>query len=54
MLKDQKVLVTGATGQVARPIAEQLNANNEVWAAARFSDPEAKGPDARHPAEGEW
>ncbi|MCZ6831584.1 MAG: NAD(P)-dependent oxidoreductase [Gammaproteobacteria bacterium] len=42
MLKDQKVLVTGATGQVARPIAEQLNANNEVWAAARFSDPEAK------------
>ena len=42
MLKDKKILVTGATGQVARPIAEQLNANNEVWAAARFSDPEAR------------
>lgn len=42
MLKGQKVLVTGATGQVARPIAEQLNKNNEVWAAARFSDPQAK------------
>ena len=42
MLENQKILVTGATGQVARPIAQQLNANNEVWAAARFSDPEAK------------
>ena len=42
MLERQRILVTGATGQVARPIAEQLNANNEVWAAARFSDPEAK------------
>ncbi len=42
MLEGVKVLVTGATGQVARPIAEQLNANNEVWAAARFSDAAAK------------
>lgn len=42
MLENQKILVTGATGQVARPIAEALNANNEVWAAARFSDPKAK------------
>ena len=42
MLENQRILVTGATGQVARPIAEQLNANNEVWAAARFSDPAAK------------
>ncbi len=42
MLENQRILVTGATGQVARPIAEQLNSNNEVWAAARFSDPEAK------------
>jgi nucleoside-diphosphate-sugar epimerase len=42
MLKGQKILVTGATGQVARPIAEELNKNNEVWAAARFSDPQAK------------
>jgi len=42
MLRDQKILVTGATGQVARPIAEQLSTNNEVWAAARFSDAAAK------------
>lgn len=42
MLENQRILVTGATGQVARPIAEQLNSHNEVWAAARFSDPEAK------------
>ena len=42
MLQDQKILVTGATGQVARPVAEQLNAANEVWAAARFSDPKAQ------------
>lgn len=42
MLENVRVLVTGATGQVARPIAEALNKNNEVWAAARFSDPEAK------------
>jgi len=42
MLMNQKVLVTGATGQVARPIVEQLNKNNNVWAAARFSDSKAK------------
>jgi nucleoside-diphosphate-sugar epimerase len=42
MLQNQKILVTGATGQVARPIAEALVSNNEVWAAARFSDPQAK------------
>ena len=42
MLEGQRILVTGATGQVARPLAEKLNATNEVWAAARFSDPQAK------------
>ncbi len=42
MLTGERVLVTGATGQVARPIAEQLNGRNEVWAAARFRDQEAK------------
>ena len=39
MLSDKKVLVTGATGQIGRPIAERLVADNEVWCAARFSDP---------------
>ncbi len=42
MLKNQRILVTGATGQVARTLTEKLNANNEVWAAARFSDQQAK------------
>ncbi len=42
MLKGQRILVTGATGQVARPIAQTLAAHNEVWAGARFSDETAK------------
>jgi nucleoside-diphosphate-sugar epimerase len=33
-----KILVTGLTGQVARPIAESLARENEVWGLARFSD----------------
>ncbi len=42
MLSSQNILVTGATGQVARTLTEQLNKNNQVWAAARFSDTAAK------------
>jgi nucleoside-diphosphate-sugar epimerase len=42
MLSGSKILVTGATGQVARPIAEALAQRNEVWCIARFSDPEAR------------
>ena len=42
MLSDKKVLITGATGQIARPVAELLVTDNEVWCAARFTDPEAK------------
>lgn len=42
MIEGKRVLVTGATGQVARPLAEKLNENNTVIAAARFSDPAAK------------
>lgn len=42
MLEGQRILVTGATGQVARPLTEKLAERNEVVAAARFSDPEAK------------
>ena len=42
MLSDKKVLITGATGQIGRPIAERLVADNEVWCAARFSDPALK------------
>ena len=37
-----KVLITGPTGQVATPVALALAAGNEVWGAARFSDPVAR------------
>ena len=39
VLSDKKVLVTGATGQITRPFAERLARDNEVWSAARFTDP---------------
>lgn len=41
MIQGEKILVTGATGNVARPIAESLAKHNDVWCAAR-SDPAAK------------
>ncbi len=37
MLKHQKILLTGAAGQIALPLGQFLAANNEVWAVARFS-----------------
>jgi UDP-glucuronate 4-epimerase len=43
MLQGEKVLVAGATGQVALPLTLALGADNEVWAAARFSDQAARG-----------
>jgi len=42
MIEGRKILVTGATGQVARPIAEDLVRANEVWCVARFSEPALK------------
>lgn len=42
MLTNRKVLVTGATGEVARAIAESLAPKNEVWAAARFTNADLK------------
>jgi nucleoside-diphosphate-sugar epimerase len=41
-LAGQKILITGATGQVAKPLALSLAQDNEVWALARFKDPEAR------------
>jgi nucleoside-diphosphate-sugar epimerase len=35
----RKVLITGATGQTFRPVAEALAEENEVWCLARFSEP---------------
>lgn len=42
MLSDEKILVTGVTGNVAFPLARALAADNEVWGMARFSDPAAR------------
>jgi UDP-glucuronate 4-epimerase len=39
-LSGRRVLVTGASGVVAFPVAVELAKNNEVFAVARFSDPE--------------
>jgi UDP-glucuronate 4-epimerase len=36
MLDAEKILITGATGKIAFPIARALAKNNEVWGAARL------------------
>ncbi len=41
-LGDQKILVTGAAGQIGFPLAEHLATTNEVWGLARFSDGAAR------------
>jgi UDP-glucuronate 4-epimerase len=41
-MSGEKILVVGATGQVALPLANALAADNEVWGVARFSDPAAR------------
>ena len=41
-LSNRKVLVTGASGLVALPVVVELAKSNEVFAVARFSDPEQK------------
>ena len=41
-LSGRRILVTGASGLVALPIAIELAKTNEVYAVARFSDPKQK------------
>jgi nucleoside-diphosphate-sugar epimerase len=41
-LSGRRVLVTGASGVVAYPVAVELAKANEVFAVARFSDPEQR------------
>jgi UDP-glucuronate 4-epimerase len=36
------IIVTGATGQVGLPVAKALAASHDVWAPARFSNPDAR------------
>ncbi len=39
MLDGEKILITGATGKIAFPIARALAGRNEVWGVARLADP---------------
>jgi nucleoside-diphosphate-sugar epimerase len=41
-VKGHRILVTGATGQVALPLARHLARDNDVVAVARFRDPVAR------------
>jgi len=41
-LENQKILITGATSQVGRPVVANLARNNEVLGLARFKDPAAR------------
>jgi nucleoside-diphosphate-sugar epimerase len=41
-LSGRRVLITGASGLVALPVAVELAKSNEVYAVARFSDPKQK------------
>ncbi|MGB7357205.1 MAG: NAD-dependent epimerase/dehydratase family protein, partial [Mycobacterium sp.] len=41
-MRGYKILITGATGQVATPVAKALVADNEVWGIARFTDATAR------------
>jgi nucleoside-diphosphate-sugar epimerase len=40
--KYRKILITGATGQVARDVAESLSDDSEVWCLGRFTDPDTE------------
>ena len=40
MLDGEKILITGATGKIAFPIARALAERNEVWGAARLRSPD--------------
>lgn len=39
MLKREKILITGASGKIAFPIARKLAESNEVWGLARLRKP---------------
>ncbi len=42
VLRNEKILVTGATGKIGFPIARALAAENEVWGLARLRDPDTQ------------
>jgi nucleoside-diphosphate-sugar epimerase len=53
MLTDEKILITGVTGTVARPLAEFLAGNNEVWGVARFASDGDRHKEHYHSVAGE-
>jgi nucleoside-diphosphate-sugar epimerase len=44
VIEDKKILITGATGQLAGPIAMDMCKRNDVWVTSRFSNPAARKP----------
>jgi nucleoside-diphosphate-sugar epimerase len=42
VLQDEKILLTGPSGQIGLPLAEYLSRDNEVWGVARFGDASAR------------
>ncbi|MHB8463629.1 MAG: NAD-dependent epimerase/dehydratase family protein [Acidimicrobiales bacterium] len=42
MISGEKILVTGASAEVALPLVRFLSTRNEVWGAARFADPNTR------------
>lgn len=42
MLTEKRIVVAGATGQVALPVTQALAKENEVWAVARFTNAAAR------------
>ncbi len=42
MLSGEKILITGAAGQIGFPLASYLSGRNEVWGLARFRDENAR------------
>jgi UDP-glucuronate 4-epimerase len=42
VLEGKRILVTGASGLIGSAVTDHLAADNEVFALARFSDPEAR------------
>lgn len=42
MIENKKILVTGASGKIAFPIARRLAQNNEVWGTARLQQPQQR------------
>jgi nucleoside-diphosphate-sugar epimerase len=42
MLSDEKILVTGPSGNIGLPLVTYLARDNEVWGVARFTDPSSR------------